>query len=315
MTDFENELREHGKRVRNHIKPAVDLKNISIPKKKRNLKPVMALIAAAIAIAGAAASTTAFKTWDLRLANFWGADNKSIDDTENAYEIPMVSETVNGVTVTVEQAIFDNDSLYVLYDVTLPEGTQANERYTFENFGIDTGALENEDAIATIKNTVIDYNDKTITFLLRQTGLIKSKTNKTAALYLSNLGYYDSQNPEFHTVAEGDWCLKWKPEWQSAGYSYIPEKPIYFGAESKLESFTVSPFAATVKVRGEAVLGSIKIKLCLKSGETIMYEPSDGKSTNIYNGDLSFVYFPFEHIISLDEIDEIYVNDVKMRKD
>lgn len=315
MTDFENELCEHGKRVRNHIKPAVDLKNISLPKKKRNLKPVIVLIAAVIAIIGAATSTTAFKTWDLRLTSFWGANNKSINETENAYEIPMISETVNSLTVTIEQAIFDSDSLYVLYEVTLPEGVQANEQYTFEDYGIETSALEEKDTIATIKNTVIDYNDKTITFLLQQTGTMKPKANKTVSMYLSNLGYYDNQNPEFHTVAEGDWNLEWKPEWESAGRTCQPEEPIYFGAGNTLENFTVSPFAATVKVRGTAVLGSIKIKLCLKSGETMMYEPSDGKSTNIHNGDLSFVYFPFEHVISLDEIDDIYVNDIKMRKD
>lgn len=315
MTDFENELREHGKRVRNHIKPAVDLENISLPKKKRNLKSVIVLIAAAIAVIGAASSTTAFKAWDIRLANFWGANNNSINDTENAYEIPMISEKINGVTITVEQAIFDSDSMYVLYEVTLPDGVQANEQYTFENYGIETGDLEEKSTIATIKNTVIDYNDKTVTFLLQQTGTIKLEANKTAALYLSNLGYYDNQNPEFHTVAEGDWNLEWKPEWESVGRTYQPEEPIYFGAGSTLESFTVSPFAATVKVRGTAVLGSIKIKLCLKSGETMTYEPSDGKSTNIYNGDLSFVYFPFEHVISFDDIDDIYVNGIKMRKD
>lgn len=313
MTDFENELREHGKRVKNYIKPAVDLENISLPKKKKNLKPVIALIAAAVAVIGAATSTTAFKTWDLRLTSFWGADNKSINDTENAYETPMISKTVNGVTITVEQAIFDSDSLYVLYEVTLPEGVRANEQYTFEDYGIETDAFEGEGIIATIKNTVIDYNDKTITFLLQQTGPLKSKANKAAVLYLSNLGYYDNQNPEFHVVIEGDWYLKWKPEWDRAGKTYQPEEPIDFGVGSKLESFTVSPFAATVKVRGEAALGGIQIKLCLKNGETMMCEPTDEKSTHIYNGDQSFVYFPFEHVISFDEIDEIFVNDVKMK--
>ncbi len=316
MTELENELREHAHRVREHVRPAVDIESISVRGKRRRSRRLIVLIAACIAvIGGASATTTALKAWDIRLLGFFRTDYESAGGAENAYEIPMVSETVNSTAVTVEQAVFDENTQFVLYEVKLPDGFNADPSldYAFEDCGLDVPLAEEKDVIGTIKNEVVEIKGDSVAFVLWQTMPSEPVENKKVCLYLSNFGYTDGETHEFKTLTEGNWSLEWRPGWESAGKIYTPGVPFGMDNGSILEKVIVSPFAVTVKIKGADVLGSIGIKVYLKNGGAVVCGAGDPNADYIRSGDISFVYFRFDRLTDIGDIERILVNDVEIK--
>lgn len=322
LSDFENELSRHGKRVREHIKPAIEFDNLTeIPKRKskRYLKRTIVLVAACIAVIGVSSATTAFKVWDERLTGFFGAGGQKLNDTEQAYEIPMAAQTVNGVTVTVIQTIFDENNTYVLYEVNLPDYITGDESYKFNGWGLDLPyAKDEQDTISTMTNTLISCEEHTMSFITQETR-VNSTESKMLTLNLSDFGYEEFEDGAyigFHTLVEGDWSITWQSDLAGAGKTFEPDTPILFDDMTELETLTVSPFSVTAKINGNDILGSVRIKICLKSGENITCEMSDENpsgSSYIYTGGVNFLYCRFKSVINPDDIEKVFVNDVEIK--
>ena len=312
VTELEKELFEHSKRVREHMQVQSDLKTVIACKKKKHFRPVIALIAAALVAAGTAAAAAALKTWNIHLIRFFDADQESMDHTEKSYDVPLISETVNGTTVTVLQFVFDENAQYILYEVSIPDNVSPDKNYSFIDFGIDIPLAEQTDSIGTIKNEIVEICGDSIIFLLQQTMTAEPVEDTTVGLYLSDFGYFDNSAMEFVTVIDGDWSIKWDSDCESAGITYIPDETIEICDGCTLEKVIISPFSVMVKASGADILGSISIEVQLKDGSMLLCEPGDDNASYIRSGNVDFVYYRVDKLLDINDVDKVLVNGIEV---
>ncbi len=183
----------------------------SIPKKNRRiqlLRAISGIAAAVIAFAGLAVTAEAMG-WGFRLSNLLGATQEEMlyaseSDLLTVGGNTCISDTDNGITMTIEQALADDSMCYLLIEATIPEDNiyLSSESSIIRN--IETSDNITYLRVLSLTPRIIntDNPDSKLAFCILGKFDDKKEITNTISLSLTNL-IYDSMNGS--KFIEGNW--------------------------------------------------------------------------------------------------------------
>lgn len=250
-----------AKEIHGRVMEKINGENSS--KRKWRKKSLIVLLAAVIAVMGTI-SFGAERDWDIQFAEFIGAD-AMMPDLPGGYKEIGVSQTVDGVTVTITKSIGDRQSQWIQMDTTMKWCGENPEKAYFADFHVEA-----KDA---------GYGGMTAT-PFEQEGKVS---------YLIEMVSCEGINHsvmEFRGVTEtgAEFYLQWKNYYTANTVKYYPMKWIEeMGDRSTAEKYIlycmdVTPISIKIKALGRpnflrpegspAVFPQIE-SIQLKSGEVI----------------------------------------------
>lgn len=220
-------------------------------------------------IAVFALATTAFAAeifqWDTRISNYFGIEEHNRVDLLGGGMNVGVSAENNGVTIEAVQTIGDGNNMYILLDVTAPEGKTIYPASGFEmiylrvdgatsmGYSCDMLADDNE-------------NDNKATFLLAMEANEKIN-NKKVNLKFENLRHYVIADGDYTSDIAGEWELEWKLDYEDISTAYKIGKELPVNGETvTIDSISISPIALNVQISGSY----------LKEYDSVPREPGEG---------------------------------------
>ncbi len=198
-------------------------------------------------------ATTAFAAeifqWDTRLSNYFEIGSHNQQDLSGSGMNVGISAEYEGVAIEAVQTIGDGNNIYILLNVTAPEGQIIHPGSSFDMIYVRvdgvTGMGYSCDMMADD-----DENDNKATFLLAMEANNKIN-NKKINIRFSNLRHYITGSGEMVVDTEGEWELEWKLDYEDISKTYqIGEALTIKGESVKVESISISPIALNVKVQG-----------------------------------------------------------------
>jgi len=140
--------------------------NVSFSKKKL----YSLLLAATMVIAMLTACAAEIYKWDGRLSQVLNLSSEQQTYVDGMWYSINETKTVKGITVTLDSVLADDNSMLLLYDVTLPESMDMDRYYNFEINQIDAqewfsygGSMTGGTKTSIVK---IDKKSHTITYLM-----------------------------------------------------------------------------------------------------------------------------------------------------
>lgn len=234
----------------NKMKDERDNPAIKIQRRKRRGIIIAALIAVF------AFATTAFAAevfdWDVRISNYLGInENNSAQLAESGMNIDVTTEN-KGIKIDAVQTLGDANNIYILFDVTAPEGTILSPEARFEmvylkvdgvtNMGYSCDFLPDE-----------SKNDNKGTMLLSMDAN-KSINDKTLEVRFKDLVHYNQESGDYITDVKGEWKLAWKLNYKDNSTKYpVDQKLTVNGKTVNVDSVSISPIALNVKVSGSYI--------------------------------------------------------------
>ncbi len=209
------------------------------------------LVAALVAVF--AFATTAFAAeifqWDARLSNYFGIDNHDSAGLSGGGMNVGVSDENGGVTIEAVQTIGDGNNMYILLDVTAPEGQTIYPESGFEmiylrvdgvtSMGYSCDMLEDE-----------NENDNKATFLFAMDANRKIN-DKMINIKFSDLRHYIIGSGEMIADTPGEWELEWKLDYEDISTKYEIGKELAVKGEiADVKSISISPIALNVEISG-----------------------------------------------------------------
>ncbi len=289
--------------------------------KKRGVKRsvLIASLVAVFAFATTAVAAEVFQ-WDTRISNHLGMNETNRAELAESGMNVDVSAVQNGVTIKAVQTLGDANNMYILLDVTTPEGTVIcpNSRFDMIYLKVDG---------ATSLGYSCDFlpdeseNDNKATLLLSMEAN-KSINDKTIDLRFENLGHYKMETGEITPDFEGDWKLQWKLNYQDSSTKYPVDQSLSVNGETvNVDSISVSPIALNVKVSGsyikeydavppqpqEGDLISVTA-VTLKDGTVLSQDDASGWGTSI-DGDTYTINMQMKKLLDTEQIASITLND------
>lgn len=343
--DYSNPLNnEETERILNII---MQKSKIEMRKNKKHL--VRTVIIAAACLTAVLAVSTAFAihllNMDNGLSNWLNASEVQKEKLTPALASPDAEISQNGVTVKVLQTLSDTRTLYAVFEVTAPDGvTFLNEplEYFFEKASFNPTDWEK---YAPFRSgiDILEINGSTMKCLASIMGMSTEITDCELSLTLENLlkkrwtesGELlkdENFNPISETVISGKWELKWQyssnvktdikiiepnAEFTAKSSSISAAQGTYVRAVVKklsisplsiaIETAPVNPISNTDNPAAEN-LTSAAVIINLKNGTRINPNNHD---TQI-NADDSFghLYYRFENIIDLNDVESVTIGDV-----
>lgn len=296
-------------------------------------------LAAAVIIICAFTATTAFAInlgWHEKLIEYLNPSAEQMEMLSNAVSTPNASLTKNNITITVKQTLADSFGIYVLYEMTVPEEIALNDDITWDIYYLKLTTVQTDTVISHSSGSseILEQtgNKRTVLLHFSQTAPIE---NGFAKLTLKDLGYVANartKTAEFVTLVAGEWELKWAFSYVDASKTIEVNKPVSInGGEYTITKIVISPMSVCVFAKwGMDYLGdddySDAILLCtrpivnFKDGSQLAYDHSSknasfgfhlvdqsDESEGIYESQL---YYRFEHIINLDDVESITIGDL-----
>ena len=230
---------------------------------RRRLEPLSGrrrriLIAALVAVftfASTAFAAEIFR-WDVRISNFFGIEDQSGAVLTGGGMNVGVSAEDKGVTVKAVQAIGDGTNLYILFDVTAPEGEVL--RYPESSFETillrigEPGGLDGPTGMGYGCTMLEDDDDKDnkATFLL-DVEADKKINNKKINVEFENLRHYIVSSGEMVTDYQGKWELEWKLDYEDISTKFkIGKELAVKGKTVNVDSISISPIAVNIQMNG-----------------------------------------------------------------
>lgn len=216
-------------------------------------------ILAAALVAVFAFATTAFAAevfqWDVRLSSYFGdADMNSSDLSGGGMNVGVSAEN-DGITVKAVQTIGDGTNLYILFDVTAPEGVVLDTNYAFDMITLRIGKLGGLDGPTGMGYgcTMIEDDkpgDNKATFLLSLEA-DKKINDKIINIKLENFGHYSTDSGEMIKDYTGRWELEWKLDYKDISKKHSIGKELELDGKSvSVDSISVSPIALHIQMHG-----------------------------------------------------------------
>lgn len=213
---------------------------------------VFALICLVLAGATAVLALTYTAQWhDGFEEYFHGPSQTEMEKYEGAVNVACAAATDNGVTIRVLQTVCDGRMLFLLLDISAPEGVELPDSVWFEHdeFSIDGGLPLGAgwSVFTDIVNRTPDANhiSKMVRYELDGSKLLDGHMKLT----LENLGY---DAVWFHTLAEGKWVLEWDYRYENVSREFAVDVPLTLNregqqsVETRIKKIVISPFSAWV---------------------------------------------------------------------
>jgi|GEM_PF-1801032 hypothetical protein len=296
----------------------------------RKVMPVVKIkkrILAVALIAIFAFATTAFAAevfqWDVRISNYLGIENHNSDSLEGGGMNVGVSDENGGITIQAVQTIGDGTNIYILFDVTAPEGKTIYPGSSFDMVYLHVGnALDGPTGMGYSCNMVDDDqpNDNKATFLLSMDAN-KKINDKNISVKFENLRHYVTGSGEMITDCPGDWNLKWKLDYKDISTKYNVGKDLTVkDGTVHVDAISISPIALNVEASGSYIreydsapkgpqekelIGVTAITL--KDGTVLTQEDASSWGTSI-NGNKYVLNMQMKKLLDVDQVKSISLN-------
>lgn len=228
------------------------LSKMNVTPVKRGLKKRMVLlVAAAILVLGVvtAYASGAFG-WDSRLSELLGINQSNKGLVDGSGLMINQSDTQNGVKIEMVSAIGDKYNVYIIGEITLPEGTDMSKTYFFGSFGFpikDFGSGGMGVQLLEDENT----NDNIIPFIVNISREKGVRGKKCSAEIKDIVSYNDSSE---EVVCSGTWNISWKLDYKDSTIAYSTKADVTIGGEIvTINKVSVSPLSITIKADGGVV--------------------------------------------------------------
>lgn len=288
----------------------------------RGRKILIASLVALCAFASTAFAAEIFQ-WDSRISNYFGMSDQNQGYLNGAGMNVGVSAEDSGVTIEAVQTIGDASNMYILLNVTVPEGQILNSQTGFDmiflkvegatGMGYSCDQLPDEDP---------NDNKGTLLFSMEANSQIN---DKDIELKFVNMRHYDMGSGEMVQDYEGEWVLNWKLAYQDISKTFDISKDLEMNGETvRVDSISISPIAFNVKISGDYIrtydsvapnpedgelieITSVK----LKDGTILTKDDSMGWGTSI-DGSEYVINMKMKELIDPEEIDSITLNGTEI---
>jgi hypothetical protein len=221
----------------------------------RRRRILIAALVAVFAFASTAFAAEVFQ-WDVRISNFFGIEGRSGAVLTGGGMNVGVSAEDQGVTVEAVQVIGDGTNLYILFDVTAPEGEVLSyPESSFEMIRLrigEPGGLDGPTGMGYGCTMLEDDNDKDnkATFLLSAEA-DKKINNKKINIQFENLRHYIPGGGEMAVDYAGIWELEWKLDYEDISSRFKMGKELEMeGKTVNVDSISISPIAVNIQMSG-----------------------------------------------------------------
>ncbi|HZK35180.1 MAG TPA: DUF4179 domain-containing protein [Bacillota bacterium] len=227
----------------------------SLSKRKVYLVLVAAIMALALLTAGAAE----VYEWDGRLSQVLGLSYDQESYVDGMWH--SINETVskNGITLTLDSVLADPNSMFVLYDLTLPESMDMDRYYEFEMHQVDGqdwyslgGSLSGSISSGVVE---VDRQNHTITYMMElsaSSGDIREQKMRFSFKDLYSYRIVDDEIIDERSEDKEDFVFYSNLNYTPNVINYTPGKEVS-GRHNivKIENITITPISLTIGGRAE----------------------------------------------------------------
>lgn len=284
-------------------------------------------LAAAVVIICVITATTALAVnfgWHEKLIEYLSPSETQIHTLNGAVNTPNATLTKNGVTITVKQTLADAFGVYVLYEMTVPDNIELNDNIGWGLELLDVPTVQTDEYITASSGgaEILEQtgNKRTVLYHLDTTASFK---NGDIKLILRDLIRYTTNDKtgsmKIIPVVEGEWDLEWKFNFVDTSKTIEVNRPLSInGSDNTITKIVISPMSFCAFVKGDDILGSARPVINFKDGSQLTYDDLgyENRSFGYYLIDeanmiySSQLYYRFENIINLDDVESITVGDV-----
>ncbi|QOX63490.1 hypothetical protein FRZ06_09070 [Anoxybacterium hadale] len=285
----------------------------------RRKRILLASLAALCVFASTAFAAELFQ-WDSRISNYFEISDENQGDLSGAGMNVGVKDENGGVTIEAVQTIGDASNMYILLDVTVPEGQVLHPQTGFDMIYLKVeGATGMGYSCDLLPDD--DPSDNKGTLLLSMEA--NSNINdKEIELKFVNLRYYDMESGEMIPDHEGEWILSWKLNYHDVSKNFKVGKDIVVNGETvRVDSVSISPIALNVKISGDYIKKYDSVppnpsdgdlieisSVNLKDGTVLTKDDSLGWGTSI-DGKAYVINMKMRELLDPEGIDSIVLND------
>ncbi len=284
------------------------------------------LITALVAVF--AFATTAFAAeifqWDTRISSYLGIDAENSSSLSGGGMNVGVSDEKDGVTIKAVQTIGDSNNMYIIFDVTVPEGQKIEPNSRFDMVYLD---IEGDPSMGYSCDMIEDENenDNKATFLLAMEAN-KKINNKKINVRFDDLGHYVAGSGEMISDFDSEWELEWKLDYEDISTKYQVGKELTVNDNKvKVDSVTISPIALNIAISGSYIKETdeqprepgtgdlIELKaVTLKDGTVLTQEDASswGCATQ---GDEYVLNMQMKKLLDVNQVKSVTLNDTEFQ--
>jgi len=272
--------------------------------------------------------TTAFSVnhgWHDLLLRYFGATEEQIESLSTLTGYPATTLRQDDITITVNQTIIDSYGIYVLYEIVLPDSIKLRKDtdVVVRSTVVPTNSSDDDNTFGISTTKVLEQSGNRITVLQHDSSTTPI-IDGTVTLYVLGINYVvqDSDPSRIETLLHGRWSLKWEHNSPSdTNINYEANIPISInGSENTITRIVITPVSISIFINGDDILRSAHPIVSFVDGSHIDYDMETPNSSFTYflsdESDMIYtnqLYYRFESIISIDNIESITIGDVTIR--
>jgi hypothetical protein len=238
-----------------------------------------------------------------------------------------VSAENKGVTVNAVQTMGDGTNLYILFDMTAPEGITIYPDSSFDMIYLRVGepGLDGPTGMGYGCTMLEDDNkeDNKATFLLSMEA-DKKINNKKINVQFENLRHYIPGSGEMVTDCEGGWELEWELDYEDISTRFPIGKELAIdGKTIDVDTISISPIALNIQLSGgyfEELDAAPRAPgegdpvqitaITMKDGTVLNQEDSLGWGCSIRDGK-SVINMQMRKLLDPDQVGSVTLNDTE----
>ncbi|MDF3001949.1 MAG: hypothetical protein K0Q48_2068 [Bacillota bacterium] len=288
----------------------------------RRKRILLASLVALCVFASTAFAAEIFQ-WDSRISNYFGMSDKNQGDLSGAGMNVGVKDEQGGVAIEAVQTIGDASNMYILLDVTVPEGQILNPQTGFDMIFLKVeGVTGMGYSCDLLPDDEPNDNKGTLLFSMEANSNIN---DKEIEMKFVNLRHYDMDSGEMIPDYEGEWILSWKLNYHDVSKNFDVDKDIPVNGETvRVDSVSISPIALNVKISGDYIKKYDSVppnpndgdlieitSVNLKDGTALTKDDSLGWGTSI-NGREYVINMKMRELLDPEGIESIVLNDTEI---
>lgn len=246
-------------------KETLDGVRMETGRKNRGKKKIGLLILAAVLLMGATVSAAEHLKWNKNFLEFFGISSDrdqeelkslAIDLEQSEHTAGKTEDENQGVTIRASQAVSDGETVYIYFDIALPDGIYKesdDEKTRIVRFRKNTyrmGENGNEAIGGMVIRKSEDGSEQYYAIGELAVDTIGSG-RRELTMHFENLGYIEADDTSTNWVnlIRGEWTLDWNLEYQDGARNYPVSKT--FAVENgavEVQNIRLSPFGVKLTV-------------------------------------------------------------------
>jgi len=219
--------------------------------KNKRWKILAAAVAAVLVFASTAVAAEVFQ-WDHRISAYLEINQDNSALLEGSGMNPNVQIEQNGVTIKAIQTLGDANNIYVLFEVTVPEGITLGPNSRFDGLIVEFSGKEEPTGMGYSCDFLDDGSDEDNKgTMLLSLHANKDINRKVIKVRFGDLLHYEPAQGDYVIDVPGNWELKWQLNYQDNSLQYhVNQDLIIHGETVKVNRVDISPIAVNVHISG-----------------------------------------------------------------